>query len=293
MEEQELREVMNLLLRSGLPPMLCDTPVLLANCPAHCGIPTEPGDLLMEDYMLLPKALVGQYPEICIPATGDSMKGVDFCEGDRLHVRLGMPAHDGDIVLASIDQRCTVKILYTDSQGRKWLVPSNDNYAPILLTEEMDVRLLGVVVDVVKRSPRADYGACQRSVNRALSMAGRAVKPADGDVDKVIGAVAGEVKNGRQWYAVYRSMADRELTGIGRFGEFCGRIARVVPAHDHLPVAKELGRMAVQSFRKRVALWNADDAPVNGQRFADYLHIALLTGELLDNIGQKTPTNAA
>ncbi len=63
---------------------------------------------------------------------------------------------------------------------------------------------------------------------------------------------------------------------------FCLRVAQAVPNHRHLPVAKELGRLAVQSFRRRVALWRADDAPVGGQRFADYLRIARLTAVYIE-----------
>jgi hypothetical protein len=48
-----------------------------------------------------------------------------------------------------------------------------------------------------------------------------------------------------------------------------------------MPVAKELGRLAVLSFRKRVALWDASDAPVSGWRFDEYLNIARQTAALL------------
>ena len=48
-----------------------------------------------------------------------------------------------------------------------------------------------------------------------------------------------------------------------------------------LPLSKELGRMAIMSFRKCVALWDASDAPVSGQRFAEYRRIAQLTAALL------------
>jgi len=54
-----------------------------------------------------------------------------------------------------------------------------------------------------------------------------------------------------------------------------------MPGHGHLPVASELRRMAVQTFRKSPTLWERGDAPVSGQRFDDYLRIANLTAEKL------------
>ena len=89
------------------------------------------------------------------------------------------------------------------------------------------------------------------------------------------------VKNGRQWYAVYRSMVDMGALCEGEYSAFCDKVAKLLPEHGHLPTVGELKRMAVQSFRKRVALWKKGDAPVTGQRFDDYLRIANLTAEKL------------
>ena len=67
----------------------------------------------------------------------------------------------------------------------------------------------------------------------------------------------------------------------GEYSAFCEKVAILLPDHGHLPVASELRRMAVQTFRKSPALWERDDAPVTGQRFDDYLCIANLTTEKL------------
>ena len=61
----------------------------------------------------------------------------------------------------------------------------------------------------------------------------------------------------------------------------CPRVRRLLPEHGHLPVTKEVQRMAVQSFAKRVSMWRPDNAPVSGSRFQDYLSIALMMGRLL------------
>ena len=84
------------------------------------------------------------------------------------------------------------------------------------------------------------------------------------------------VENGRQWYAVYRALCDRKAVETDDFYGFAALVARIVPDHPHLPVGSELIRLATGSFRKPVALWDRNDAPVRGKRFEAYLRIARL-----------------
>ena len=48
--------------------------------------------------------------------------------------------------------------------------------------------------------------------------------------------------------------------------------------------------MAVQSFNKPMRLWDSDDAPVKGQRFDDYLHIAKADAEDIARTGKLPKT---
>ena len=48
--------------------------------------------------------------------------------------------------------------------------------------------------------------------------------------------------------------------------------------------------MAVQSFNKPVRLWDSDDAPVKGQRFDDYLHIAKTDAKDIARTGKLPKT---
>ena len=54
-----------------------------------------------------------------------------------------------------------------------------------------------------------------------------------------------------------------------------------VPGHASLPDAKDLPRVAVDSFSKPVRKWDAHNAPVSGKRFRDYCEIARRVDELL------------
>jgi SOS-response transcriptional repressor LexA len=277
MDEQELKELMRLLENAGVRANLCDTPIPVSTNSARCGEPSEIGDERIDDYILIPKAVVGTHPEMFIPVQGDSMIDAGYEEGDLLRVRFGITAHDGQDVLALIDGACTVKTLFTDEDGQSWLVPQNEDYSAFPLREDMDARILGVVMGVEKDSPRHSSGACMKAIRKAKQRMKAVKRLSDEQVDVIICDMGEEVHHARQWFAVYRPLLDHELTEKGDFDGFCKRVRRLLPEHEHLPTAKEMSRMDVQSFSKPVVLWDRKDAPVKGVRFDDYLRIARLT----------------
>ena len=77
---------------------------------------------------------------------GDSMVGAAILSGDLVVVRPQQSADDGQIVVARIGDEATVKRLRRRG-GEVWLVPENDNYAPIDGTE---AELIGIVKAVVR-----------------------------------------------------------------------------------------------------------------------------------------------
>lgn len=280
-KEQELKEIIALLRSAGVQPMPCDTPVAVSIAGVSCGCPKELGDESIEDYILLPKALVGLHPTMFVPAIGDSMLDAGYEDGDLLRVCFGKTAHDGDDVLIYMDGDCTAKTLFTDEEGTRWLVPRNDKYDAIRLTEDMDVRILGVVKGVEKNTVRASSRALLNTIRRTKNKQRTALRMSDEEVNRRIVAIGEVVRHARQWYSVFRAMADFSIVGEGDYQMFCERVRHLLPEHDHLPVAKELQRMAVQSFAKRVSMWRPDNAPVSGIRYRDYLDIALEMGRLL------------
>ena len=142
MDKEELIEVLRLLKDAGIDAQLCDTPVPVSAIGARCGWPENLEDECIDDYILIPKALVGQHPEMFIPAIGDSMIEAGYEEGDMLRVRFDVEARDGKDMLMMIDRKCTVKTFFTDEDGVKWLLPQNDEYTAFPLTEDMDVRVI-------------------------------------------------------------------------------------------------------------------------------------------------------
>ena len=255
----------------------------ISNNSVKCGIPTGIGDENIDDYWWLPKSLTDMHPELMIRADGDSMIDAGYEDGDLLRIRFGVTFHDGDNVLAWIDGQCTVKTLFTDEEGMRWLVPQNDSYDAILLKEEMDVRILGVVLGVEKASVRASSRKAISSILRTKKKLKTARNLSTKQVDEQLIRIGEYVQHARQWYAVMRAMADAEVQDESDFDGFCSRICLLLPQHKHLPDAKELQRMAVLSFAKQVAMWVECDAPVTGKRFRDYLAIAKCMAGFLSN----------
>ena len=77
---------------------------------------------------------------------GDSMINAAILSGDLVVVRPQQSADDGQIVVARIGDEATVKRLRRRG-GQVWLLPENDNYAPIDATE---AELIGIVKAVVR-----------------------------------------------------------------------------------------------------------------------------------------------
>ena len=77
---------------------------------------------------------------------GDSMINAGILSGDKVVVRPQSNADDGQIVVARIGDEATVKRL-SRRKGQVWLLPENDNYAPI---DGTYAQIIGIVKAVVR-----------------------------------------------------------------------------------------------------------------------------------------------
>ena len=77
---------------------------------------------------------------------GDSMIGAGILSGDLVVVRPQQTADDGQIVVALLEDEATVKRLHRKN-GEIWLLPENENYAPI---HGENAQLIGLVKAVVR-----------------------------------------------------------------------------------------------------------------------------------------------
>ena len=280
-EIKDFEKLLDSLEEAGWHPMVCDTPVPYYDNEVVCGKPNGVGDVVREMRML-PKELLAMQPEFMVKAKGDSMKDANIMEGDLLQVVTDVQASDGDIVMAWLDGEYTIKSYCEDEEGHPWLVPQNENYDPICLDDYSDVMMVGVVKRVTKCAPRVPYRSCMKLINKAKREKARQRDITEVQVSRAIKEVAPMVEVGRQWYAVCRVLEDVRVLAEDDFEGFCQRVRAEVPEHASLPTRIELQRMAIQSFRKPVALWNELNAPVQGKRFKDYVKIAERMQELLE-----------
>lgn len=276
---EELEDVFKMMEKAGLNPQLCDTPVPFIDAGVQAGIPVEPGDYTRGECIMLPQSLVRGNMTFTIQVRGLSMKDANILPGDQVQIVTGVMPQDGDIIIASIDGECTLKSYCMDENGKQWLVPHNTDFKPIMLTPEMNLRVVGKVTCVMRDTPRVPHAEQIMILrqSRIKMMEDEKQPPTHEQIAEAIRAVAGEVKQRRQWFAVFRAMVDAGVYDAEEYRPFIGRVTETVPQHEHLPVTTELRRMAVQSFSKEVARWKENDAPVRGIRFAAYVRIAKLT----------------
>lgn len=83
-----------------------------------------------------------------LKVSGSSMINAGIHQDDILIVDRSIAPSDGKIVIASVNGELTVKRL--SIKGKKIeLVAENDNYPPIDITEDMELRFWGVVTNVI------------------------------------------------------------------------------------------------------------------------------------------------
>ena len=100
----------------------------------------------VEEVLPLPESIVGKGDLFLLQVKGDSMIDLAICDGDFVVIRAQKDAQKGEIVAAMIDGEATVKT-WSKKDGHYWLLPANDNYAPIPADEAV---ILGKVTAVLR-----------------------------------------------------------------------------------------------------------------------------------------------
>lgn len=83
-----------------------------------------------------------------IRVTGESMRDAGVFPGDILIVDRSLEATNGDVVVAAVDGEFTVKRLFK-TRNRVELRPENRRFSPIVLNEESELIVWGVVKRVI------------------------------------------------------------------------------------------------------------------------------------------------
>ncbi len=122
----------------------------MAQTDIHAGFPSPATDY-MTQAIDLNKELV-RHPAATFygRVVGDSMIDAGVDEGDILVIDRSLDPDEGDMCVCFVDGEFTLKHLYTEG-GRLRLVPANDRYPVIEITEGVDFKMWGVVTYVIKK----------------------------------------------------------------------------------------------------------------------------------------------
>lgn len=101
----------------------------------------------IENTLTLPTELVGDSASFILSVHGDSMIEVGINDGDYVVVKEQQVAHNGEIVVALIEDGATVKRFYKESDHIR-LQPENSSMDPIIV---QDCAIVGKVVAVMRK----------------------------------------------------------------------------------------------------------------------------------------------
>ena len=128
--------------------ILKEVPFYKESVPAGFPSPAEDFmdlDLNLQEYLV-------QHPSatFCVRAVGDSMIKAGIHSGDVMVVDRALEPKNNNIVLAVLDGEFTVKRIQKKKQ-QLFLAAENDDFPSILVTEEMDFHVWGVVTHVIHK----------------------------------------------------------------------------------------------------------------------------------------------
>jgi len=97
------------------------------------------------------KEVFGTSPSttFCARVTGDSMKNAGIHNNDVVVVDRLLEPQDGDIAVCVINSEFTLKTIKIDKDCI-WLLPENENYSPIKVTQDDEFTVWGIVTHTLK-----------------------------------------------------------------------------------------------------------------------------------------------
>ena len=123
--------------------------VWLAEESISAGFPS-PADDFKEVRISLDKVVVkNKAATFYARVAGQSMVGAGLDDGDLLVIDRSLEPTDGKIAVCFIDGEFTVKRLNVDKDC-VWLMPENEQYKPLQVTEDNDLIIWGIVTHVLK-----------------------------------------------------------------------------------------------------------------------------------------------
>ena len=101
----------------------------------------------IQGYFPIPAEFMPNQQSFMLKVKGESMINAGILDGDQVLVEKQYDAHNGDIVVALLDDSATVKTFYRED-GHIRLQPENDSMDPIIVNHE--IQILGKVFGVFR-----------------------------------------------------------------------------------------------------------------------------------------------
>ena len=114
------------------------------------GFPSPADDDIEESLDLNQHLIKHPAATFFLRVSGDSMEGAGIYDGDLLVVDKSLEASNQKIVIVALEGQLTVKRL-VKKNDQVWLYPENTNYQPMLLTDQQDITVWGVVTNVIHK----------------------------------------------------------------------------------------------------------------------------------------------
>ena len=124
-------------------------PLRQYTCRVAAGFPSPADDHLEGPLDLNAHLVAHPAATFVVRVEGDSMTGAGIRDGDLLVVDRSREAKSGSIVVAVVDGALTVKRLRVGRQGVR-LEPENPAYKPIVVREDAELVIWGVVAHAIR-----------------------------------------------------------------------------------------------------------------------------------------------
>lgn len=119
------------------------------------GFPSLAQDYMTESIDLNKEIIRHKETTFLARVSGNSLMDAGICDGDIIVIDKSLEVNDGDFVVAYIDGEFTLKEFKLDKANNcAWLIPHNDNYSPIKVTEDNDFLIWGVLTYTIKKLHR-------------------------------------------------------------------------------------------------------------------------------------------
>ncbi|MCL4482281.1 MAG: translesion error-prone DNA polymerase V autoproteolytic subunit [Bacteroidetes bacterium] len=127
--------------------MALDLPLIDAGI--HAGFPSPVEDFVDISIDLNKELIKNPSATFYARVKGNSMVDAGIHDGDLIIIDKSLEPTNGKIAVCFIDGEFTIKRIKID-RNCCWLVPANDDFNPIRVTDENDFLVWGIVVHVIR-----------------------------------------------------------------------------------------------------------------------------------------------